>query len=73
MREHLDTLARLIPSADGKNAIHACRDSHPLGKNNSFKYRNAFSATHSIHTVDRFGCSLALQWIERQAMAEANA
>lgn len=40
--ERLDRIAANIKSAECLNAIHACRKDHPLGRDNPYKWRNAY-------------------------------
>lgn len=64
LNERLDLVAAEIRSADGRNAIHACRPGHPLGLSNPYKWRNAHFAT-----VGRIAPH-KVEWIKRRAIAE---
>lgn len=68
--ERLDRLAAVPPSAEGKNHVHACRDGHPLGRDNKWKWRTAYQ-TVAYHSG--FGNQperADLDWLRAQADRE---
>jgi hypothetical protein len=71
MSEQLDRIASAIRSAETLNAIHACRDGHPLGRDNSRKWRNAHFMVMGRPALERMEIDHAdLDWLERQATKE---
>ncbi|MFA9204861.1 MAG: hypothetical protein ACEQSH_00235 [Bacteroidia bacterium] len=68
--ERLDILCAAMPTAEAKNALHACRDGHPLGRDNPIKWRNAESLV-SAYIIRLPGPEW--RWLRVQAADEARA
>ena len=52
------------------NALHACRPEHPLGRDNKWKWRNAYSlvAQHTITFLH-----VDTDWLKQKALQETSA
>lgn len=66
--ERLDALCACTSKPTVLNALHACRDGHPLGRGNAYKWRNAWSLVAS-QTVDFLGVNT--DWLHDKALDEA--
>lgn len=67
--ERLDRLAAIMPTAEMTNAIHACREGHPLGRGNPYKWRNALFMIEGRYLPGLDHTDAA--WLRRKAAAEA--
>jgi hypothetical protein len=63
-RNEDDPLGRRQRSADTLNALHACREGHPLGRDNGMKWRNAMFAINGRCRADDW------DWLVSQAAKE---
>jgi hypothetical protein len=73
--DNLDLIATRLMGAEALNALHACRADHPLGRNNQWKWRNAWAqvAQQKIGFIAGMDAATAraVDWLARQAKAEA--
>jgi len=69
-REHIDALCKHTMSPTVLNALHACRDGHPLGRDNPWKWRTALALVQQ-HTIEFLSADTG--WLERMADKEATA
>jgi hypothetical protein len=65
----IDTICKMTTRPQTLNALHACRDGHPLGKNNNWKWRNAAAMVFLNPDISMS----ARDWVEKQASAEREA
>lgn len=69
--EYIDQICREVKSAECLNALHACRDGHPLGTDNPWKFRNALAMVNQQdYFVRRDIPSQAHAWLEGMASSE---
>jgi hypothetical protein len=61
-----DPLAR-ARSAETLNTLHACRTGHPLGRDNSMKWRNAMFVINGRCRAEDW------DWLQRKAREETDA
>lgn len=57
-----------ITRAEVLNALHACRTDHPLGKNNSYKWRNAYALAAQCSSFEVKAQDL--DWLREHAQSE---
>ena len=67
--QRLDDLCQKTTNPTVLNALHACRDGHPLGKNNPYKWGNAFFLCSGCK--DFVGVSLV--WLQDMSFSEERA
>lgn len=67
-REKIDDLCQRTTKPDVLNALHACREGHPAGRGNVWKWRNAYSLV-AQNTMDFLGADT--RWIHDAAKREA--
>ena len=65
--EKINDLCQRTTKPNTLNAIHACRDNHPLGRDNARKWRNAMAMVVQSGT-DFSGSDL--RWLEDRAREE---
>ena len=63
----IDAICKMTTRPQTLNALHACRDGHPLGRGNNYKWRNA----HAMACQNRDINSAAIDWLEKKAVNEA--
>ena len=69
--EYLNTLCSEIRRAECLNALHACREGHPLGRDDAFKWRNADSMVKQQRVIlASREYRLAEVWLEKKAKKE---
>lgn len=66
INNRLDTICRQTTAPSVLNALHACRDGHPLNRDNKYCWRNA----HSIALRDRGISSRDTDWLASMAKIE---
>lgn len=59
----LDKICQMTKSAEMLNTLHACRNGHPLGRDNPFKWRNAWSMAITHRGISMTAC----EWLKDQA------
>ena len=62
----IDLLCHCTMNPTTLNALHACRQNHPLGIGNNYKWRNAFSLVMQSNDFNGVDTS----WLEHKANAE---
>lgn len=65
--EKINDLCQRTTKINVLNALHACRDNHPLGRDNNWKWRNAMALVFQGGT-DFSGADLS--WLEGKAREE---
>lgn len=69
--ERLDRICRCYTNPETLNTLHSCRPGHPLNRNNSFCWRNAYwSVMQSPWWQTRELDHRDLTWLQAQAGAE---
>lgn len=63
---NIDTICQMTTRPETLNAFHACRDGHPLGRGNNWKWRNAASMAF----LNRDISMTARAWLETKATEE---
>lgn len=71
--EMLNDLCRVSAKAETKNAFHACRESHPLGRGNAWKWRNAYALACQDNGTRLAADCRTMDWLKAQARSEADA
>lgn len=66
----LDMIASKIKRAETLNAIHACRPDHPMGRGNSYKWRNAYAMVVQLPSFQTPAHRL-VEWLREKAEQEA--
>ena len=62
---NIDEICGMAKSAELRNALHACRDGHPLNKTPENPFRNAWFMASQRPSYEI--SSEALIWLEKQA------
>lgn len=71
MNEHIDAIAKAMTKSETLNALHACREGHPLGKDNPYKFRNAIALVSQSSFLDlRDVPHSAIAWLKKMAEQE---
>jgi hypothetical protein len=64
----LDRICEHITQPETLNALHACREGHPLGEGNAYKWRNAAAM---VAMTPYFETKIqAYQWLADKAIEE---
>jgi hypothetical protein len=66
-QQRLNALCACTTDATILNALHACRPGHPLGRDNAWKWRNAWTLVKQRPLAFEWP---DLEWLERQACSE---
>jgi len=66
MCDALDRLCQMTRNPSVLNSLHACREGHPLGRDNPWKWRNAYF----MCVGDGTNFLSDLEWLRRQAEKE---
>lgn len=66
----LNELCRLTTRSNTLNAFHACREGHPLGRDNAWKRRNAYALARQDADLLLVVNYHTLDWLKAQANAE---
>lgn len=68
-REILDRIASKLKTAESRNTLHACREGHPLGRDNKWKWRNLRFVLLGLHHKQK-PCAADMAFVEQMATAE---
>jgi hypothetical protein len=69
MDEKINELCSMTKNPTTLNALHACRTNHPLGRNNLYKWRNAWAY---VAQNARDFASVETKWLRRFSDQEWN-
>lgn len=69
MNTEINRLCGKTTKPDVLNALHACRDGHPLGRGNDYKWRTAYAL---VRQTSMDFLTTDVSWLEKQAQAEAD-
>lgn len=69
--ESLNKICAAMTKAETLNALHACRDGHPLGRVNPFKWRNACALVEQADYFERREIWNEMDWLRNKARDEA--
>ena len=65
----LDRIASKLKTAESLNTLHACREGHPLGRDNKWKWRNLRFVLLGVHYTCKPSAT-DMAFVEQMATAE---